>query len=93
MGRAKVRVYCENDATVQDINSGKTRDASMLHCLRESCYFTAKHSVSFEQGTSREFRTGYQTCCQDGPSVPRPKTSLLNLQPTVTWYRCMYMNN
>ena len=42
LGRAKVRVYCDNDATVQVINSGKSRDAFMQRCLREICYLTAK---------------------------------------------------
>ena len=42
MGRAKIRVYCDNGATVQVINSGKTRDAFMQRCLREICYLTAK---------------------------------------------------
>ena len=42
MGRAKIGVYCDNDATMQVINSGKTRDAFMQHCLREIFYLTAK---------------------------------------------------
>ena len=40
--RAKVLVFCDNDATVQVINSGKTRDGFMQKCLRELCYITTK---------------------------------------------------
>ena len=41
--RAKVLVFCDNDARVQVINSGKTRDGFMQKCLRELCYITAKY--------------------------------------------------
>ena len=41
--RAKVLVFCDNDATIQVINSGKTRDGFMQKCLRELCYITAKY--------------------------------------------------
>ena len=40
--RAKIRVFCDNEATVQVINSGKTRDVFMQCCLREICYLTAE---------------------------------------------------
>ena len=39
LGRAKIIVCCDNDATVQVINSGKSTDAFMQCCL---CYLTAK---------------------------------------------------
>ena len=42
LGRAKLRVYCDNEATVLVINSGKSRDRFMQQCLRELCYVTAK---------------------------------------------------
>ena len=40
--RAKIRLFCDNEATVQVINSGKTRDVFMQCCLREICYLTAE---------------------------------------------------
>ena len=40
---AKVLVFCDNDATVQVINSRKRRDGFMQKCLRELCYITAKY--------------------------------------------------
>ena len=40
---AKVLVFCDTDATVQVINSGKTRDGFMQKCLRELYYITAKY--------------------------------------------------
>ena len=42
LGRAKLKVYCDNEATVLVINSGKSRDRFMQQCLRELCYVTAK---------------------------------------------------
>ena len=42
LGRAKLRVYCDNEATVLVINSGKSRDSFMQQCLTELCYVTAK---------------------------------------------------
>ena len=42
LGRAKIKVYCDNEATVHVVNSGKTRDPFMQCCLRELCYVTAK---------------------------------------------------
>lgn len=39
---SNVLVYCDNQATVEVVNSGKTRDEFMQACLRELCFITAR---------------------------------------------------
>ena len=39
----KIRIYCDNDAVVQVINSSKTRDSFMGTCLRELWFEVAKY--------------------------------------------------
>ena len=42
LGRGKLRVYCDNEATALVINCGKSRHLFRQQCLREMCYITAK---------------------------------------------------
>ena len=44
LGRKKLVVYCDNEATVITINSGKTRDRFMQGCIRELCYVAGQGS-------------------------------------------------
>ncbi len=37
----RILVYCDNDTSVQVLNSGKTRDPFLQACVREICYLAA----------------------------------------------------
>ena len=37
----KILIFCDNEASVQVINSGSSRDSFMQNCLRELCYIQA----------------------------------------------------
>jgi hypothetical protein len=39
----RVRILCDNQATVQVINFGKAKDAFLLQCMREICFTSAMH--------------------------------------------------
>ena len=39
----RILVYCDNNTSVQVLNSGKSKDEALLKCLREICYFSAMH--------------------------------------------------
>ena len=39
----KIRIYCDNDAVVQVLNSSKTRDSFMATCLRELWFEVSKY--------------------------------------------------
>jgi hypothetical protein len=42
----KILVFCDNEASVQVLNSGHTRDPFMQNCLREICFYAA--NLQFE---------------------------------------------
>lgn len=39
----KIMIFCDNEASVQVINSGSSKDSFMQNCLRELCYVAAIH--------------------------------------------------
>lgn len=39
----RLRIYCDNQATVAVINSGRSRDQYMLKCMRELTFYCAKY--------------------------------------------------
>jgi hypothetical protein len=39
----RIQVFCDNNSSVQVINSGRTRDAFLQSCLRELCFVAAIH--------------------------------------------------
>ena len=45
---SRIRVHCDNMATVDVVNSGKTRDRFMQACLRELCFITAQHEFEVQ---------------------------------------------
>jgi hypothetical protein len=42
----RILFFCDNEASVQVLNSGHTRDAFMQNCLREICFYAA--NLQFE---------------------------------------------
>ena len=48
LGRRKLVVFCDNEATVITINSGKSRDRFMQHCLRELCFIASHASLQIK---------------------------------------------
>ena len=42
-GGKKVLVYCDNEASVKELNSGFTKDEFMQCCLREICFIAATY--------------------------------------------------
>ena len=48
LGRKKLLVHCDNEATVITINSGKTRDRFMQGCIRELCYVAGRGSFEIK---------------------------------------------
>lgn len=60
----RLRIFCDNQATVAVINSGRTRDNFMLKCMRELAF----HCASFECTVRAVFLPGVENRVADSLS-------------------------
>ena len=62
----RILFFCDNEASVQDLNSGSTRDAFMQNCLREICFYAANLQFEVKAKHISGENNRYRIICQDG---------------------------